>query len=120
MTKTWCVEGHHYSKTNNISENEKINPKTKNIVKILKRNCTVCGRSESQIFIKLMTEGEDFFKKGKCEKNHCPSMSSSAWCDLNSKGDILKLQDKCPNPKRNCQKIITFIPKQYMLEGNGF
>ena len=47
-------------------------------------------------------------------------MSNSAWCDLNSKGDILKLHDKCPNPKCNCQKIITFTPKQYMLEGNGF
>ena len=46
-------------------------------------------------------------------------MSNSAWCDLNSKGDILKLHDKCPNPKCNCQKMITFTPKQYMLEGGS-
>ena len=46
-------------------------------------------------------------------------MSSSAWCDLNSKCDILKLHDKCPNPKCNCQKIITFTPHQYMLEGGS-
>ena len=44
-------------------------------------------------------------------------MSNSAWCDLKSKGDILKLHDKCPNTKCNCQKLITFTPHQYMLEG---
>ena len=46
-------------------------------------------------------------------------MSKSAWCDLNSKGYILKLNDKCPNPKCNCQKLITFTPRQYMLEGGS-
>ena len=25
----------------------------------------------------------------------------------------------CPNPKYNCQKIITFTPHQYMLEGGS-
>ena len=35
---------------------------------------------------------------------------------MNSKGKILKLHDKCPNPKCNCQKIITFTPHQYMPE----
>ena len=66
-----------------------------------------------------MTRGENFFKKWKCKNNHCSSMSNSAWCDLNSKGDILKLHDICPNPKRNCQKIIIFTPHQYMLEGGS-
>ena len=46
-------------------------------------------------------------------------MSSSAWCDLNSNGNILKLHDKCPNPKCNCQKINTFTPNQNMLEGGS-
>ena len=46
-------------------------------------------------------------------------MSNSAWTNLNSQSNMLKLQDKCPNPKCNCQKIITFTPHQYMLEGNG-
>ena len=43
-------------------------------------------------------------------------MSNSAWTDLNSQGNILKLDDKYPNPKCGCQKIITFTPHQYMLE----
>ena len=66
-----------------------------------------------------MTKAEDFIKKGKCKINHCSSMSNSAWTDLNSKGNILKLHDKCPNPKCNCQKLITFTPNQYMLEGGS-
>ena len=66
-----------------------------------------------------MSKGEDFIKRGKCKNNHCSSMSNSAWTDLNSKGNILKLHDKCPNPKCGCQKIITFIPHQYMLEGES-
>ena len=65
-----------------------------------------------------MTTGEGFIKRGKCKNIHCPSISKSAWCDLNSKGNILKIHDKCPDPKCNCQKIITFIPHQYMLK-NG-
>ena len=63
-----------------------------------------------------MTKGENFIKRAKFKNNHCSSMSNSARCDLNSKGNILKLHDKCPNPKCNCQKIITFTPHQYMLE----
>ena len=66
-----------------------------------------------------MTKGEDFIKKGIVKNKHCSSMSNSAWCDLNNKGNILKLHDKCPNPKCNCQKIITFTPNQYMLEGGS-
>ena len=46
-------------------------------------------------------------------------MSNQAWTDLNSEGNILKLHDKCPNPKCGCQKIITFTPHQYMLEGGS-
>ena len=66
-----------------------------------------------------MTKGEDFIKKGRCKNNHCSSMSNSAWADLNSKANILKLHEKCPNPKCGCQKIITFTPHQYMLEGGS-
>ena len=65
-----------------------------------------------------MTRGQDFIKKEKCEHNPCSAMSNSAWCDLNSKGDILKLHDRCA--KCNSQKSITFTPRQYMLEGAGF
>ena len=66
-----------------------------------------------------MTKGEDFIKRGRCKNNHCSSMSNSAWTDLNSKGNMLKLHDKCPNPKCGCQKIITFTPHQYMLEAGS-
>ena len=46
-------------------------------------------------------------------------MSNSAWTDLNKKGNLLKLHDKCPNPKCGCQKIISFTPHQHMLEGGS-
>ena len=66
-----------------------------------------------------MTGAESFMKRGKCSKNHCSAMSNSAWTDLNSQGNILKLHDKCPNPNCECQKIITFTPHQYILEGGS-
>ena len=66
-----------------------------------------------------MTRAESFIKRRKCSKNHCSYMSNQAWTDLNSQGNILKLHDKCPNPKCGCQKIITFTPHQYMLEGGS-
>ena len=66
-----------------------------------------------------MTGAENLIKKGKCKNNHCSSMSSAAWCDLINKSDILELHDKCPNPKCNSQKIITFTRQQYMLEGGS-
>ena len=47
-------------------------------------------------------------------------MSNSAWCDLNKNCTVLKLHDMCHNPKCKCQKHITFSPKQFQLEGNGF
>ena len=46
-------------------------------------------------------------------------MSNSSWCDFNSKANILKLHDKCPNPKGICQKIIIFTPDQYKLESGS-
>ena len=66
-----------------------------------------------------MSRAQKFMQKGKCKNNHCSSMSKSAWTDLNSKGNILKLHDKCPNPRCGCQKMITFTPHQYMLEGGS-
>ena len=66
-----------------------------------------------------MTRGEDFIKRGKSKNVHCSSMSNSAWTELNNKGKILKIHDICPNPKCGCQKIITFTPHQYMLEGGS-
>ena len=31
----------------------------------------------------------------------------------------MKLHDKGPNPKCNCHKVITFTPRQYLLEGGS-
>ena len=41
--------GHHYSDTINITQYEKVNPKTEKLVKIIKGNCDICGRKKSQI-----------------------------------------------------------------------
>ena len=67
-----------------------------------------------------MTNGEDFIRNPKCKHGHRSALSKSAWWDLKKKGTVLKLEDICHNPNCNCQKQITFTPKQYRLEGNGF
>ena len=63
-----------------------------------------------------MTRGEDFQKKAKCKHGHCSPRSKGAWCDLHSKGNILKLQHMSPKPKCKCQKQVTFTAKQFQLE----
>ena len=50
MTKTWCVGGRLYSDTVNEIIFEKVNPRTKKLVKIMKRKCNICNRNKSQIF----------------------------------------------------------------------
>ena len=52
MTKTWCVGGRHMSDTKNKTQYEKVNPKTKKLVKVIKGTCSICGRNKSQIFTK--------------------------------------------------------------------
>ena len=52
MTKTWSVGGKDYPNTNNISQYEKVNPRTKRLVKNIKGSCSVCRRNKSQIFTK--------------------------------------------------------------------
>ena len=52
MSKTYCLGGRHYSNTINTSEYEKVNPRTKKLVKILKGQCDICHRNKSQIFTK--------------------------------------------------------------------
>ena len=66
-----------------------------------------------------MTRGQDFIKNAKCTHGHRAAMSNSAWCDLNKNCTVLKLHDMCHNPKCKCQKMITFTPNQYMLEGGS-
>ena len=51
MTKICCVRGRHYSNTVNQNVIEKVNPKNKNLVKIIKGKGSVCGRNKSQILL---------------------------------------------------------------------
>ena len=52
MTKTWFLGGKHYSNTNNITQYEKIDPRTKKLVKIITGTSSVCARNKNQIFTK--------------------------------------------------------------------
>ena len=52
MSKTWCVGGKHFSNTANENFFEKVNSRTKTLVKIFKGTCSICGRKKSQIFTK--------------------------------------------------------------------
>ena len=52
MTKTYCWGGRHYSNTDNITQNEKVVPKTKKLVKIIKGKRAICNRNKSLIFTK--------------------------------------------------------------------
>ena len=64
--------------------------------------------------------GETFHKKAKLKNKNCSTLSISAWCDLNTTSNILKLHDNCPNVKGYCQKQVTFTPEQFQLEAVGF
>ena len=66
-----------------------------------------------------MTRAENFFENAKCKHGHLSAMSNSAGSDLNKVCTVLKLHDMCHNPKCNCQKQITFTPKQIQLEGRS-
>ena len=66
-----------------------------------------------------MTRGQDFIKSAKCTHGHRSAMSNSAWCDLNKNCTVLILHDMCHNPKCKCQKMITFTPNQFQLEGGS-
>ena len=66
-----------------------------------------------------MTRAESFIKMAKCQPGHRSVMSNSAWCDLNKNCTVLKIHDMCHNSKFNCQKQITFKPKQFQLEGRS-
>ena len=46
-------------------------------------------------------------------------MSNSAWCDLNKNFNVLNLNDIGHKTKCNCQKQITFTPRQFQLEGGS-
>ena len=90
----------------------------KKLVKIIKGTCSIFGRIKNRISSKLMTKGEDFVRNAKCKRGHRSAMSNSAWCDLNKNCNVLKLHDMCHSPKCNCEKQMTFSPRQFDSESN--
>ena len=66
-----------------------------------------------------MTRAENIIKNAKFKHEHRSAMSNSAGCDLNNNCTNSKLHVMCHNPKFNCQKQITFIPKQNKLESGS-
>ena len=56
-----------------------------------------------------MTKITDFEKRRECKHADPSPKSSSAWYDIHSEGDILKLHYMCPNSKSKCQKEITLL-----------
>ena len=50
--QSYWLGGRYFSQTVNENVYEKVNPKTKKVVKIIKGTCSICGRNESQIFTK--------------------------------------------------------------------
>ena len=50
--QSYCLGGHHYSQTVSKNVYEKINPKTKKLVRIINGICSFCGRIKSQLFTK--------------------------------------------------------------------
>ena len=50
--QTYCVGGRHMINTIIIKEQEKIIPKTQNVVKFIEGERSNCGRNKSQIYTK--------------------------------------------------------------------
>ena len=50
--QSYGLGGRHYSRTLNQNVFEKVNPRTKKLVKTIKGSCSICGRNKSQIFTK--------------------------------------------------------------------
>ena len=50
--QSYCLGGRHFSRTLNQNVYEKVNPRTKKLVKIIKGTCSICGRNKSDIFTK--------------------------------------------------------------------
>ena len=50
--KSCCLGNRHFSQTVNKNVFEKLNPRTKKLVKNIKGKCSICGRSKSRFFTK--------------------------------------------------------------------
>ena len=80
--QSYCLGGRHYSQTVNKIDKEKVSPKTKKLVKVVKGKCSNCGRNKSQILTKKMARAKIFIKIAKCTHGNRSAMSNSAWSDL--------------------------------------
>ena len=49
--QSYCLGGRLFSKTVNENVYEKVNPKTKKLVKVVKGKCAIGGRNKSQNFL---------------------------------------------------------------------
>ena len=50
--QSYCLGGRHFSQTLNQNVYEKLNPRTKKLVKIIKGTFSNYGRNKSQVFTK--------------------------------------------------------------------
>ena len=48
--QSYCLGSRLYSQTLNQNVFEKVNPRTKKLVKFIKGSSSICGRNKSQIF----------------------------------------------------------------------
>ena len=99
MKLSWCVGSRNKSQTINQTSRQRNSLKFSEVnvvfVVVIKVKFLLSKWQEKKILLK------------KSEKKHCLSMSNLAWSGLKKECSFLKLNDKCPNPKCNCQKIIT-------------
>ena len=107
---------HHCSNTNDLIEYKKVNPKNQKFVKFFKGNCIICIRSKCRYLNNYLCICDRFFEEGKRKHGHCSSMSKSALCDLNRKGDPLQLHDRGPTPTCECEQQIILTRNQFGTE----
>ena len=50
--QSYCLGGRHFSQTLNQNVYEKMNPRTKKLVRIIMGKCRTCGRAKCQNFTK--------------------------------------------------------------------
>ena len=109
----------YFSQRINKNVYEKVNPKTQKHVKNIKGTCNVCARNKSQVFTNHMinkqtetnqTKRDKILQKPrKCKNNHSSPMSILSWRDLNIEGNLLKVYDKCPNPRSINKSLLPLI-----------
>ena len=112
--QTFCMGGRHMSKIyDEVEYAKKILTQTK-LLMFKKKNIKLSIDSKVKYLLSKR------LKEGLYKNKLCSPMSKSAWCDLSSRGGILKLPDLCPGFKIKRQKQITFSSRQFHLESAGY